>query len=81
MKTESLQKRDAVRPGPPVFLFFLTLAGGFVGSGENDKTQFSFIFYFFNYASGRASPASIKKWKIRANNGPRGKGTDETDVA
>ena len=45
--------------------------------GENDKTQFSFIFCFFNYASGRASPASIENCKILANNpsprtGPRG---------
>ena len=59
--SESLQKRNAVTPGLPVFLYFLTLAGRFVGLGENDKTHFSFIFHFFNYASGRASPASIKK--------------------
>ncbi len=51
---------------------------------NNDKlcmSYCSFIFHFFNYASGRASPASIKKWKILANKNPCGKGTDETDVA
>ena len=37
LPSESLQKRNAVRPGPPVFLYFLTLAGRFVGSGENDE--------------------------------------------
>ena len=71
----------AVMPGLPVFLYFLTLAGCFVGSGENDTTQFSFIFYFFNYASGRASPATIEKCKILSNNSSPRKGPDETDVA
>ena len=68
LPNERLQHRNPVGPGPPVSLYVLTLAECFVGSGENDKTQISFIFYFFNYAYGRASPASIENCKILANN-------------
>ena len=57
------------------------IAKCFVGSGENDKTQISFIFYLFNYASGRASPGSIEKCKSSQIISPRGKRPDETDVA
>ena len=65
--SESLQKRGAVTPSLPVFLYFLTLAWRFVGLGENDK-QFSFFLF--------PLPASIENCKILANNssprtGPR----------
>ena len=54
---QCLQKRGVVGPGPSFFLYVLTFAGRFVGSGEDDQLIL-FSSFFFSETMHRATPPS-----------------------